>query len=174
MKIKIFITIFLFIFLFYNLGHAQEEAKLYSQAVKAAKSGNFIFAFMYFRSLLANYPDSKYREGALFAQGEYYFLIADYNDAGSTFIKFINNYLGSKARIFALAYLFKIAENKKNSSLAKKIKNEIITFQRLSFLFSNYKEFKYRSLFLKKYRALYYIDKVEFYAGGELFAQIPY
>lgn len=168
------ITILLFILLSCGASYAKEEAEIYSKAVEAAKSGEINFAFMHFRSLLANYPASKYRESALFASGEYYFLLGAYRDAIQAFLGFLSDYPDSRAKPFVLMYLLKIAQRQQAGSLVKDLQQQIVTLQQLSFLFRNSKEYKYQSPLYRKHRVVYYIDKVEFYIEGELFAQIPY
>ena len=174
MKFKILFVIILLVLLSWNSGNAQEERQLYSMAASAVKSGDLDTAFMHFRSLLENYPESKYRENPLFAIGEYYYLIADYSDAVKTFISFISDYPDSKGRQFALAYLLKIAQIRGEESLVKSLEEKIVTLRQLTLLFSDFKEYKYRSSLLKEHRVIYYIDKVEFYVDKELFAKISY
>lgn len=173
-RLIILFMILLFIFLSCNVGYTQEEAQIYSRALEAIKSGDIDFAFLYFHSLLTNYPESKYTQEALFATGEYYFLIADYRDAAAAFIRFVGDYPNSKAKPFALAYLLKIAEKGSQESLVKNLENKIATLQRLSLLFRKFKEYKYRSPLYRKHRVIYYVDKVEFYIDGQLFAKISY
>lgn len=174
MKFKVLFVSLLLVLISWNLGNAQEERELYSAAISAVKSKDLNTAFMHFRSLLVNYPESKYRENSLFATGEYYFLIGDYSDAGKAFISFIDDYPDSKGRQFALAYLLKIAQIREEESLVKSLEEKIVTLRQLTLLFSDFKEYKYRSPLRKNYRVIYYIDKVEFYVDKELFAKISY
>ena len=174
MKFKVVFVIILFVFLSWNLGNAQEEKEMYSMAVSAVRSKDFNTAFMHFRSLLENYPESKYRENALFALGEYYFMAADYSDAAGAFISLINDYPNSKGRQFALVYLLKIAQIRGEESLVKALEEKIVTFRQLTLLFSNFKEYRYRSPLRRQHKVIYYIDKVEFYVDKELFAKISY
>jgi len=174
MKFKIAFVIILLIFLSWNLVNAQEEAELYSMAASAVRSKDFNTAFMHFRLLLENYPESKYREKVLFALGEYYFLVGDYSDAVGAFVSFINDYPNSKGRQFALVYLLKIAQSRGEESLAKTLEEKIITFRQLTLLFSNFKEYRYRSPLRRQHKVIYYIDKVEFYVDKEFFAKISY
>jgi len=174
MKLKVLPIVTLLVFLFLSLAYAQESQRIYSLALKAAKEGDPGYAFMSFRYLLSNYPDSKHREAALFATGEYYFLIGDYTDARPVFIKFVDEYPNSKVRPFALAYLIKIAEKQDQEALAESMEKEIITSQQLILLFRDFKEFRYLSPLHRRYKAVHFIDKIEFYIDGELFAQISY
>jgi len=157
-----------------NVGYAKEAKQIYATAVKAAQSGDLDSAFMTFLSLLKNYPESQYREDALFAIGEYYFQIGDFKDAAGTFIKFINEYPDSKAKPFVLVYLLKIAERDKLESLVKSLEKEIVTSRQLVLLFRDFKEYKYTSPLFKKHKVIHYIDKVEFYVEGQIFAKIFY
>lgn len=174
MKNKVFWLFLLFIFSVFNAASAQNEGQLYSKAVREARSGNRDAAFMYFRALLADHPDSKYTEKALFATGEYYFSVNDNSDAFRAFTRYIDDYPDSQATAFALMYLLKIAEQQRQESFSKDIEMMIVTLKRLSFLFRESKEYRYQSPLCRKYRAVYYIDKVEFFIDGEFFAKISY
>lgn len=145
---------------------------MYSKAVKAAQCGNIDFAFLYFSSLLDKCPDSKLAEKALFGTAEYYYLIGDYTDASQSFTQFISKYPDSRARLFALVYLLKICQAKEKEDFVKKLRKEIITFKQQSFLFRVFKKYQYRSPLYKHHKAIYYIDKVEFYIDEKLFTKI--
>jgi hypothetical protein len=173
-KCTILFAVLMLIPLFYEIGFAQTDAQIYSMAVKAAQSGELDFSFMHFRSLLRNTRNSKYKERALFAIGEYFYLNAGYSDAASAFEQFISDYPNSRGYIFALAYLFKIAKIRGDAPLVKNLEKKILTHKQQSFLFSNFKEYKYNSPFCRKHRAVYYIDRIEFYVDGEFFAKISY
>lgn len=174
MKRKIIFLLLLAAIFSPGITQASDDRELYSQAVENAREGNKDFAFMYFKDIIERYPDSPYTEAAVFACGEYYYRIADYDDALRMFGQLEAASANPKETLFVLMYLFKIAEAKKEWSFLERLKKDIITFKRLSFLFRNFKEYKYRSPLFGQYRAVYYIDKVEFYIDGELFAQISY
>lgn len=164
----------LFIPLFFNTAYAQESGQIYSLAVSEARSGNTDSAFLYLRSLLDDFPGSKYAPDALFASGEYYFSIADYADSIKAFARYLNDYPDSPGMIFAFMYLLKIAENRGDESSAQNLRKKIITLKQVSFLFRESKVYKYRSALYRKHKAAYYIDRVEFHIDGELFAKISY
>lgn len=164
----------LLVLLSFNLGYAQDDRQIYSMAIREAESGNMDFAFMHFRSLLRNYPDSKYTQDASFAIGEYYFIAADYKNAAEVWSTFINDYPDSKGLPFALLYLLKLAEIRRDGSLVEKLKNKIIGLNQLTFLFRESKGYTYKSPLRRKYRMIYYIDKVEFYVDDKLFEKISY
>ncbi|MBU0709544.1 MAG: hypothetical protein KJ793_02405 [Candidatus Omnitrophica bacterium] len=158
----------------YNLGYAGGDAAMYSRAIAVAKAGNVGAAFMYFHSLLTRYPDSQYREEALFALGEYYFLTSNSSDAVSNFVALVDEFPDFEGKIFALVYLFKIAERANEKSMAQGLEKDIVTFKRLILLFKDYKEYKYLSPLHREHKLVYFIDKIEAYVDGELLAQIPY
>ena len=157
-----------------NLAFAQNDNQIYAMAIREAKAGNMDFAFMHFRSLLRNYPDSKYAHDALFATGEYYFIAGDYNNTIEALSNFINDYPDSEGLPFALLYLLKAAEIRRQEPLAEKLKNKIISLKRLSFLFRESEGYTYKSPLRIKYRVIYYIDKVEFHVDDKLSEKISY
>ena len=147
---------------------------LYEEGVKAAKSGNLDKAFMNFRALIREYPKSRFRENALFGLGEYYFHIADYHDASLIFIQLIDSYPDSESKIFSLVYLLEIAKKQQSQDLIEKLEKDILTFKQHSFIFKDFKKYSYSSPLAKKYKAVYFIDKIEFYIDGELFTTTRY
>jgi outer membrane protein assembly factor BamD (BamD/ComL family) len=157
-----------------SLAYAQESGYRYTQALEAVNAHDENTAFMHFRSLLTDFPDSRYAEPALFAIAEYYFYVADYQDSWQDFSRFVNDYPDSRGKLFALAYLLNIAGKQNKEALVKGLEKEIILFRQMTFLFRNSKEFKYTSALRKKYKAVYYIDKIEFYVNNELYAKISY
>lgn len=160
--------------LFINTGFAQESRKIYDLAVNAARSGDKDAAFMYLTTLVSSYPDSAYAENALLGLTEYYFSINSYHDAAREVMKLIDKYPESQASPFALCYLLKISRLSQQEELTKKLEKEITTSKHFSFVFRDHKEYLYTSALGRKYRVVYYIDKVEFYIDGELFEKISY
>ncbi|MBU1871858.1 MAG: outer membrane protein assembly factor BamD [Candidatus Omnitrophica bacterium] len=174
---KIFICLCAFLFLLLllqNKGRAEDDKKLYYQGVAAVRKNNIDFAFLYFHKLLNDFPDSRYREKALFATGEYYFSSLAYRDASGIFYRMFEEYPESKSSPFVLAYLIKIAQKNGDEETVKKLEKELIASQQVSLLFRDFKELQYSSAMSKKYKALYFIDKIEIYIDNELFAQIPF
>lgn len=146
----------------------------YYQALKTARHGDLDAAFMYLRAALAASEDSPYHEHILFAIAEYYFLNGAYADAAKAFSQFLERYPDSKTRVFAFVYLMKIAERENRQTLRKQLEREIVTLRQLSLLFRDYQEYVYRSPLNHSLKAVYYIDRVEFYADGDPFAKILY
>lgn len=165
--------LFLFLFLLFSQTlFAEEDAQVYSRAREAAQSGHMDFAFMYYRSILNDYPDSKFKAQALFAQGEYYFLLPNYHESASLFNKFISLNPDPKEKLFALAYLLKIAQIQGNESLEKDLQKTILTLNPMDLVFRDFKEYNYRSPLDRKHKAVFRIDKIQFYVQGEMFVQI--
>lgn len=164
----------LLIFLFPCEGYPQKDKELYDRAVETAGRGDIHFAFMYFRMLLRDFSESKYFKDALFAIGEYYFSIGDYYDAQEAFRKFIKDCPESEARPFALAYLFKIAEKQQREDLTEDLKKRILKLKRLVLLFKDFEEYEYSSPLSKKYKAVYFIDRIEIYIDDGLFTKVSF
>ncbi|MFH1458835.1 MAG: outer membrane protein assembly factor BamD [Candidatus Omnitrophota bacterium] len=165
---------FLIIFgtiIFCTSGYAQSDKYIYNSAQEAMAQGDRDFAFMHFRSLLRFSPNSRYYKKALFATGEYYFTNGDYYDAEKIFSQLIESYPENEALPFAIMYLLKI-DQLYNQEQASNLKKQVIQFKQLSLLFSEFKEYSYTSPLNYKYKAIYFIDRVEFYINGELFEEI--
>jgi TolA-binding protein len=173
-KIKIIFVLIILALSLSSLVFAQEEAWLYSNAIDQFKAGNNEFAFLDLFSLVRTYPESKYLENSLFAIGEYHYADRNYADAADAFAQLLEKFPDSQSTVFAMAYLLKIAQKRNAGEITVNLEKAIATFHKLSLVFRNSKAFTYRSASLKKYKADYYIDKVEFYKDGELFAQVSY
>jgi outer membrane protein assembly factor BamD (BamD/ComL family) len=154
--------------------HASEAKKNYALGVQGARHQDYDAAFMYFRAVLREPVEEPCRQEALFATGEYYYLKGIYTEAQRTFLEYLTAYPSSVNRIFALAYLFRIAEKNGRRELASRIGRQIVTMRQVSLLFRESKEYKYVSALQRVLKVVYYIDKVEFYDHEELFARIPY
>lgn len=157
-----------------SLAGAESEAQIYRKAVQAARAGQADFAFMYYNSLAQDYPHSSHREEAIFAVGAYYVQMRIYPRAKDALNAFVKDYPQSGARLFALAYLHAIAESAKEANTLDALKKEIIAFKQVGLVFKEFKEYKYRSPLDQSYKAVFHIDKVEFYREGELFASVAY
>jgi hypothetical protein len=174
MKIKISAIVLLCVFGLFHTGFCQECGSDYRSAIQAAKTKEMDLSYLYLDTFLKGCPSSKLRDRALFAAGEYNFAVNNLRQAATNFVELIDNYPDFKGKLFALAYLYKIAESAGQEELREKLKTEIVTFKRVSLLFRNSQKYVYRSPLLKKYKVEYYIDRVEFYLNGEPFAQIPF
>lgn len=157
-----------------SAGFAPAETRLYLRAVQFAKSGQAHFAFMQYNELLRNYPASEYRDRALFAAGEYYFRISGFQDAEKAFAAFVDEYPDAQEKPYALAYLLSIARRSGDEAAVEDLEKRIIDLRQVSFVFRESTEAVYRSPLYQNYKAVSYIDKIEFYVEGELFAQVSY
>ncbi|MBU1086780.1 MAG: outer membrane protein assembly factor BamD [Candidatus Omnitrophica bacterium] len=151
--------------------YAQEDAELFLSAKQSIKAGEKDFAFIQFHSLLRLSTNSPYYQDALFATGEYYFACANYYDAYTSFSKFVELYPQSEALPFAVVYLLKMEQMQSQDS-EYDLKKKVITFKQLSLLFSEYKEYPYQSPMGLKYKAVYFIDRLEVYINEELFETV--
>jgi len=171
---KRFLLIILFLLIIPHNALGGVDAKFYRKAKKAAKKGNFDFAFMSCRNIRTEHPQSKYSERCLFAEGAYYFDLPLLKEASSLFREHIKNYPKSKARLFSLAYLAKIYQDENKKERFEEIRKKIINSKQLSFIFKNNEKYEYQSVFAHKYLAIFYIDKIEFYVEGQLLTKIIY
>ena len=172
MRMRVSIILTAWLLLVSATGYAGEEDALYAKAIQAARSGRSDFAFMYYNQLDRDYPRSRYREQVLLAKGEYFYELPAYIQAKEVFEKFLEEYPQSPGKLFILVYLYKIAEAEGKTDSAENLKKEIVTFRQVGLVFKETKEYKYASPFYRNFRAVFYIDKVEFYRGGELFATV--
>ncbi|MDP8253026.1 MAG: hypothetical protein P9X27_01325 [Candidatus Kaelpia aquatica] len=144
------------------------------RAKQSIKKGWLDFAFSDLHFLVALYPESKHYESSLFALGEYYYNIEAYHDALKNFNEILKINSESKAKIFIKAYLVEITKKRGDSDEVNKLKKEIVTSKQLSLLFRDFKEYSYVSVLEKEYKAVYYIDKIEFFIDEKLFSEIYY
>lgn len=172
MRVRVWIILTGWLLFASSAGYAGEEDVLYAKAIQAARSGRIDFAFMYYNQLDREYSRSRYREQVLLAKGEYFYELPAYVPAKEAFEKLLQEYPQSSGKLFVLAYLYKIAAAEGKADLTENLKKEILTFRQVGLVFEETKEYKYPSPFYRSFRAVFYIDKVEFYRGGELFATV--
>ncbi|MBF0570686.1 MAG: outer membrane protein assembly factor BamD [Candidatus Omnitrophica bacterium] len=153
---------------------ASEADLEWKEAVGLAKQGEYDFAFMNFRTILDDYPNSRYALTAKFAQGEYYFLQNNLQMASDEFKSFYATYPRHQEALIALAYLYKIAQIQKRPESIKEYHNKAASFRQLTFIFNDKKSFKFLSGFQRKHKLVSYINKVELYVNGELFTEVPF
>jgi len=157
-----------------STGFAPGSFQNYSKAVKFAKAGQVHFAFMHYNKIIRNFPNSKYRNKALFATGEYYFHNSGMKQATQAFQLFIDENPDAKERLYALAYLLNIANQGGDEAFVQGLEKQIIDLQQVSFVFRSEKEIAYRSPLYQNHKAVIHIDKIEFYVEGKLFAKVSY
>jgi outer membrane protein assembly factor BamD (BamD/ComL family) len=150
------------------------DTELYQQAQSSVRRGNVDFAYMQMRNILRDYPKSRYREQAMFGMGEYHYLIPQYKQAEAMFNQYLDNFSDSKGTLFALCLLHQIAEFESDAAKAADLKNRIIKYKQVSLIFREYQEYKFVSPLNRTYRAVFHIDRIDFFAGDKPLATISY
>jgi tetratricopeptide (TPR) repeat protein len=130
------------------------------------------YLFMHYRENLRDHKGQP--DNAIFAMGEYYFLMKDFHDAEEYFNKYLSNGKNRSQKLFSYAYLLKIAESQGQKNLAKKLAKEMTGFRKNVFIFSKSKQESLRSPLKRLHKIIYSIDKVEVYVEGELLAKVIY
>lgn len=153
--------------------YAGEAEDMYRGAVRCIKLKQPDFAFMGFRSIARDFPDSPLAERAIFAMAEYYYDNKMYYDAIKNFTWCAKNYSDLKANVIAKAYLFKIIKEIKDPAseekeMAEDIKKEFFS-KSVFLLFSEYKKTSYRSALLNKFRIKHYADNIDVYRNDQPF-----
>ncbi|OGX25352.1 MAG: hypothetical protein A3D10_01570 [Omnitrophica WOR_2 bacterium RIFCSPHIGHO2_02_FULL_48_11] len=173
MKYKSLISLLLFVLLSPH-AHAGEDAQRFALGKNFAKTHQMEFAYMQFRDIVIHNVGSPFREASLFATGEYFADISNFPEAITIFTQFLKEYPDSKAKIFVLGYLYKIAQETNDTEQLEKLKTDIVTLQQVSFVFRNSKDYQYRSPTHKQYRAVVRINQITIYNGSEILAEISY
>ncbi|MFA4991790.1 MAG: outer membrane protein assembly factor BamD [Candidatus Omnitrophota bacterium] len=164
-----------FIFHAGNL-YASGGGVLYAKAIKAIKEKQYDYAFMQFRAIVRDYPGTKYTQRAMFGTGEYFYNSNMHYEAIEAFSDYIRRYPDSDAGIFARAYLLNIAETiarptEEDKAMVDGMKKEFFS-KPVFLLFSEYKEFSYKSVFGNSFEIRYYLDIIEVYRNGQIFIKI--
>ncbi len=158
-------------------GLAEQGGKeQYEKARQFIKQRKYDFAFLEFRSVVRNFPGSKYARESRFAVGEYLFMQKMHWESVKNFSEYIRDYPDSAGAIFARAYLLKIMENIEDASAEEKkaiedIKTELFS-EPLFLIFSEYKEISYKSAFNNNFSIRYYVDIIKVYKNDKPFITI--
>lgn len=148
----------------------------YEKATQLVKRGQYDFALLAFRSIIRDFPESKYAQEAKFALGEYFYRQKAYFEAIQNFTEYIKKYPDTTAAIFAKAYLIKIMESmekpsQKEKELIDKIKMDFFS-KPLFLLFSEHREVSYKSALANDFTIRYYIEDIEVYINDKPFIKI--
>ncbi len=173
-KIKLLLLILIGLFVFSKISFANDADRIFLRAKESIKKGQLDFAFSDLHFLVSLYPDSKHYESALFSLGEYYYDVGDYYNALKRFNEILCINPESEAKIFIKLYLMEIAKNTGKADRVNALKKEIVANEQLSLLFRDFKEYIYKSTLMRDYKAIYYIDKIEFYIDEKLFSTLFY
>ena len=150
------------------------DTELYHHIQTSVRRGNLDFAYMQMRNILRDYPHSRYRDQAMFGMGEYHFLIPQYKQAEAMFNQYLDNFPDSKGTLFALCLLHQIAEFQSDAAKALDLKNRIIKYKQVSLIFREFQEYKFVSPLNRTYRAVFHIDRIDFFVGDKPLATISY
>ncbi|MBU0468541.1 MAG: hypothetical protein KJ736_05695 [Candidatus Omnitrophica bacterium] len=172
MKVRKTIFIIILTFAMEYSAFATDMSKIYKKAESDAKGGHADFAFMGYRKVLSANPKESYKQQALFAVAEYYYKMSDHKNSAKYFKEYLKVSKDENGRLFAFVYLMKLAKIEKNESLIVDLESEIKLVKRNSFIFDNTKEYSFESPLNRNHRAVYYIDKIEFYVEKENIASI--
>ncbi len=153
---------------------AGEDAKVYDQALKASHGGQKELVHMYYRRILRDFPHSPYARQALFSQGQFQFLHKQDDGAAAAFRAWLERYPDDQARLFAWMYLYQIAKNQNDEAKMRQFRQDILTFRQVGLVFKDSKEFKFRSPLGYMCRAVFRIDRVDFFVEERLFAQVSF
>lgn len=153
---------------------AGEDFRFYFQAQKYARQDEIDFSFMACQKILTEHPDSRYAQECLFGVAEYYYDLPNLTKAKDRFEKYVGRYPETEAKLFALAYLYKISVHEQNEDAAEKYKNQIVNYQRVSLVFREKETLEYKSILNKRHEVCFYIDRIEFYVEGEILTYISY
>ena len=151
-------------------GVSQQGKASYDEAISFIKNKQYDFALMNFRFVARNYPDSKYAADSIFGIGEYFYQEGNNNEASKYFSKYLKLYPESEGAIFARAYLLNIMQAN-DKDVSEELEMEFFS-EPLFLLFSEYKEFSYKSAFQNDFSIRYYIDMIEVYRNDKLFIKI--
>ena len=151
-----------------------EDKQLYLRAQKSIKLGQKDFAFMRYGELLRRFPNSRYKDAALFGVAEYYFSAENYQEAESHFDEYIRQNSDFKKKLFAYGYLLKIAQDNSDLAMQNKIIEEILSLRQMGFVFDTSKEFHFYSAFKDHLKAIFTIDKIIFYRNDQPFVEVSY
>ena len=171
---KILIVFLLFVSLLPTCLFAFSNVDEYKLAINAVKSASPDIALLHFLTVINETKKTKHYKDSLFAAGEYYFIIGNYNESFRILTRLIKEYPTAKEKPLALLYLMKISRKSGHEELAKQISREILNAQQFILLFRDTKEYSYKSPFAIKYKIIYHIDRAEFYVDGELSEQLYY
>lgn len=172
MKYRAIICLMVLVFSVESSVFAADMTKIYKKAEKDAKKGHIDFAFMGYRKVLSSNPKESYKQKALFAIAEYYYQMLDCKNSTKYFKEYLKVSNDDNGKLFAFVYLMKLAMLENNGALIANLEDEIKLVKRNSFIFDNTKEYRFASPLNREHRAVYYIDKIEFYVERENIASI--
>jgi outer membrane protein assembly factor BamD (BamD/ComL family) len=178
----IFILLILFLVCVTGCASVSESGDEYRESLREIHEGKpyFDFAFLHFKAILDDNPNSAYAPQAAFAVGEYYFDVADYYNAIKTLYMYIHQYPKDRGVIFAKLILYKIISSVQKETivgveedtLIKEIRKDLFS-QPLFLIFYDKKlPRSYQSLFRNSYTVYDYVDKIKVLRNGKSFLEL--
>lgn len=148
----------------------------YTEAVRCIKAKQPDFAFMKFRGVIRDFPESPLAQKSIFAMAEYYYDCGMYRDAINNFTLCAKDCSDLKASVIAKAYILKIIKDMKKPGLEEKrtaedMKREFFS-KSLFLVFSEYKKTSYRSASLNKFRIKHHAGNIDVYRNDQLFLTV--
>lgn len=175
MKFQCVLFLLLFsLIVFLPSARAGEDVKFRKAAQSYVRKGNRELAYMQYRQILHQFPKSCFFSEAVWSEAEYLFLFGDVPGSKQAFENFLKNNPTGDASLFALAYLWKIAKEQRDSRAEAEIVQQIIKLQPVRLVFRNSQVRDYTSPLGRPHKAVLQIDKISFYVQGTLFAEIPF
>lgn len=175
-KACLFFTIFIIIIGSLKVYGLDDARASYDRAARCVKAGQTDFAFMGFRSVVRDFPETWFGRESIFAIAEYYYDNKQYYDAISKLKEYINNEPDPRGCVFAKLYLLKIVGQMDNPGAEDKamsldIKKELLS--KPSFLvLAEYKKTSYRSPFQNRFTIKRYPGNMDIYRNAELFIRL--
>ena len=163
-------------FIFLSLSALIVNGSLFGNSILLAKQSTLSpqtdFLFMQYRKISRESPQTKKGLDALFAMGEYYFLMSDFQNAKESFQAFLKDGKNKFQKFFAYAYLLKMAELNHDQQSIKQISKDLAQFRRNIFVFRNTKQYKFNSPLKRSHKIICSIGKVEFIVEEKSFAKL--
>jgi len=148
----------------------------YDKAIQYIKKAKYDFALIEFRSIIRDFPESRYARTSLFGVAEYFYSQKAYQEAAKNFRAYLKHYPKSDGAIFARVYLLKIIEVTEKSGKGEKTVLEDMKMNFFSqpflLLFSEYKELSHKTPFRNNFTIRHYMDMVEIHRNGKPFIKI--
>ena len=149
---------------------------LYDEAVRCVKARETDFAFMGFRNVVRDFPETWFGRESIFAIAEYYYNNKQYEDAISQLKEYINNKPDPRGCVFAKLYLLKIIDQMDNPDAEDKamsldIKKELLS-KPYFLVLTEYKKTSYISPFQNRFTIKRYPGNMDIYRDAELFVRL--
>lgn len=171
---KILLSFIVLLFLLSNSGYPTQSVFTDEELARVDKEAYLDAAYVHYRGVLYQDNNPAEKNRAMFALGEYFYLIANYQDAQQYFNEYLKNSSDLSTRIFALVYLLDIAQKEKKEGEVQTFQEGILNLEQQLYLFRDNKTYQYKSPLNRLHRAVYTIDEVKVYVDNQLFFKTSY